>query len=387
MTAALIAFPPPPLPALDAAGALAELAAAGAPIPPNLAADELRFAALRARLARGETVLTEGALDLMPEGFGFLRSPNDDFAPTAADPYVSVAQVRALNLKPGQWLRGPLRPPRGGEKFLALAHVDAANGAAPARLTFAARTPVLAHTPLALPTDEPWRTLAALTPWRRGHRVQVVAADDAPRARWLADLARALATANPGSRVVVCLLDQTPEDLAAAKRALAGVAETVGTTFDAGAERHVALAELALARCQREVEAGHDVALLFDALPTLTLAMQHSIPSSGRWLAPGLDAQSSLPGKRLFAAARACAEGGSLTVIATTLASASEPLRAAIAAEFDGRSNSVAAIAGDGRGGARLQPTGCRIRPEDDARSPAERAAAEALRPRATPTG
>lgn len=377
------AFPPAPLPALDAAGALAELAAAGAAVPPNLAADELRFAALRARLDRGEVVIAEGALDRMAEGFGFLRSPAADFAATAADPYVSVAQVRALNLKPGQWLRGPLRPPRGGEKFLALAHVDAANGEAPARLAFAARTPVLAQTPLALPAGEPWRALATLTPWRRGHRVQVVAADAAPRARWLADLARALATANPGLRVVVCLLDQTPEDLAASKRALAGVAEAIGTTFDASAERHVELAELALARCQREVEAGHDVALLFDGLTTLSLATQRSIPSSGRWLAPGLDAQATLPGKRLFAAARACAEGGSLAVIATTLAPADDPLRAAIAAEFDGRGNSVVAIAGDGRGGARLQPAGCRIRPEDDGRSDAERAAAAALR--ATP--
>jgi len=380
------AFPPTPLPALDAAAALAELAAASAPVAANLAGDELRFTALRARLERGEAVVAEGALDLMAEGFGFLRSPADDFAAGAADPYVNVAQVRALNLKPGQWLRGPLRPPRGGEKFLALAHVDAANGASPTRLAFAARTPVLAHAPLALPAEEPWRTLAVLAPWRRGHRVQVVAAADAPRATWLTALARALTAANPGLRVLVCLLDQSPEDLAASKRALADVAETVGSTFDAGAERHVALAELALARCQREVEAGHDVALLADSLTTLTLAAQRSMACSGRWLAPGLDAQAVLPGKRLFAAARACAEGGSLTVVATTFATAGDPLRAAIHGEFDGRGNSAVAIAGDGRGGIHVLASACRTRPEDDGRSDAERAAADALRARATPT-
>lgn len=316
----------------DAAALLQELAAGGADVPPNLQRGELLQAVIAQRLDRGAAVVVAGALELLPEGFGFLRSPALDFAASPHDAFVGPNQVRALNLKPGQWLRGPLRPPRGAERFFALAHVDAANDAAPAhlaeRLAFAARTPTSATAPLPVGAD------LAL---RAGERALALAEPGAPSGLWLAGRAAELAAAAPALRVRACLLDQRPEDLAAAKN-LAAAAEVVGTTFDAPPERHVALAELALARCQREVEAGADVVLLFDSLTALAQAAQRAQPSSGRWACPGLDAQAVLPGKRLFAAARACAEGGSLTVLAT-LAGGDGTVDAALRSEFAPRAN------------------------------------------------
>jgi transcription termination factor Rho len=336
-------LPPADVLAGDAAALVRELAAAGAPTPPNLSRGELLQAVLALRLARGEPVAVAGALDLMPEGFGFVRSPAFDFAASPHDAFVAPSQVQALNLKAGQWLAGPLRAPRGAERFFGLVRVDTANGAPPAqlgeRLAFASRAPAAAQAPLGGPHG---------ADWRRGQRVLLLAPPGAPTHRWFAAAASGLAAAAPPLRVRACLLDQRPEDLAAAKAAVGTAAELVGTTFDAPPERHVALAELALARCQREVEAGADVVLLVDGLTTLALAAQRALPSSGRWICPGLDVQAAQPGKRLFAAARACAEGGSLTVIARVDDSGGSAVEAAVRDDLALRAHHVAALRGDG---------------------------------------
>lgn len=322
----------------DAPALQRELAAAGAPVPPNLQRGELLQAVLTLRLERGEVVGVAGALDLLPEGFGFVRSPAFDYAASPHDAFVAPSQVQALNLKAGQWLAGPLRAPRGAERFFGLARIDAVNDAGPERLAerlaFAARTVAAPQTPLGAPR---------CGAWRRGERVLLLAPAGAPSWRWLAAAAAELAAASPPLRVRACLLDQRPEDLAAAKAAAGAAVELVGTTFDAPPERHVGLAELLLARCRREVEAGADVVLLVDALSTLALAAQRAQPSSGRWICPGLDVQAVQPGKRLFAAARACAEGGSLTVVAVA-ADGGGAVDAAVRDELAARAHHVHAL-------------------------------------------
>lgn len=382
----------PALAALPAAELLAIARAEGVSLLPNLARGELLAAILTHRLAQRAAVPADGVLELLPEGFGFLRSPWFDYEASPADAFVSPSQVRALNLKPGQRVRGPLRAPKGSERFVALVHVDEVDGADAAglalRLAFAARTPIVPKVPLALaaPTAE-LRALALLAPWQLGQRVLVTAPPALPRAAFLARLAAAMRAANPDLTLTVCLLDQRPEDLAAA-RAQSGDTngvEVVGTTFDAAPERHVALADIVLARCQRLVEAGRDVVLLFDSLTALTHARQREQPASGRWLCPGLDAQAVLPGKRLFAAARACAEGGSLTVIATALHATGAAIDDAVLAEFRHRGNSEVVVDGALAAAGAAVPFDAfatRTRPEEDRRDGATLAAVRALRER-----
>jgi transcription termination factor Rho len=370
---------------------LALLRAEGAAVTPNLSRGELLAALYAHRLGRGQPCLADGVLELLPEGFGFLRSAGFDFAAGPHDAFVSPSQVRALNLKPGHRVRGPLRAPRGNERFFALLRVDAVNGidpaALPALLSFAARTPVVGSRPLRPAGGDPaFDALAALAPWCFGQRILWTAPPDWPLCPLLPRLLAALRAQAPALRTFVGLLEQRPEDLAAMRAACGAIAgcEVVGTTFDEPPARSVALAELLLAAAQREVEAGHDVLLLLDSLSALTAAAQRAEPASGRWLCPGLDAQAVLPARRLFAAARQCAEGGSLSVLAL-LRDGGSPVDAALRAEFGNRGNSEVVV-----DAARLQagaevpfaPAATRTRPEDDVRPAAERAAAQELRAR-----
>jgi transcription termination factor Rho len=375
---------------LPAAELQAALHGQSVEVAPHLSRGELLHAWIAARLGAGERCFAEGALELLPEGFGFVRSPHLHYEPSPHDPFVAPTQVRALNLKNGHWLRGPLRPPRGAERFFALAHVDSVNGAPPhdlaAHVLFSARTPVLATRALRLDGDDAaLRALAVLAPWQLGHRVLVTAPTGWPRAGWLLDVARALRADAP-LRTFVCLLDQRPEALAAAVARADADQEVTGTTFDAPPERHAALADLVLARAMREVEAGTHVVLLLDSLTALAHATQRATPASGRWLCPGLDAQAVLPMKRLFAAARACAEGGSLTVIATALGDAeASAVDRAVLGELEHRANSDVviddALAAAGAP-APFAARSTRTRPEDDDRDAASLAAAQALRER-----
>ncbi len=294
----------------DVAELQAALLAAGVATTPHLTRGELLAAWIAHRLAAGREVLAEGALELLPEGFGFVRSPRFGYEPGPHDPFVTPSQVRALNLKAGHWLAGPLRAPRGSERFFAMARIDRVNGAAPEqlarRVVFAARTPIVATRPLGFGAAEAaLRVLARLAPWSLGQRVLVTAPPSWPRGAWLADVANALAAAAPALQPLVCLLDQRPEDLAAATAHAHARCEVTGTTFDQPPERHAALAEIVLARAMRDVEAGRDAVLLVDSLTALAHAAQRSVSPSGRWLCPGLDAQAVLPGKRLFAASPA----------------------------------------------------------------------------------
>ena len=374
----------------DAQALLALAEQLGVECRPNLDRGELLALLLQHHVDSDRRIDLGGVLELLPEGFGFLRFPSHDFEPGAADVYVSPSQVRALNLKSGHRISGPIRGPKGNERFFALVHVDRAEDQDPERLrrqvAFAARTPVLPKQPLQLPdarTD--WRLLMKLAPWQHGQRVLVQAPAAWPRAMFLARLAAGVAAAQPTAQVQLCLLDQAPEAIAGARAAAGDAVQTIATTFDRGAERHLAMVELALAQACRTVETGRDVVLLVDSLTALARAAQAANSPTGRWLCPGLDVQAMALPKRLFAAARACAEGGSLTVIATALTGSDSVVDATVLGEFRHRANSDVVI-DPALAAAGIEPAfdlaALRTRPEDDARSPAQRAAAEQDRQR-----
>ncbi|HEX6813919.1 MAG TPA: transcription termination factor Rho [Planctomycetota bacterium] len=320
---------------------------------PNQDRVELLAALLEQRLAAGGTVHAEGVLDVLPEGFAFLRTRQLAYAVDPADVYVSPSQVRAFDLRAGHRLSGPVRPPKRGERYFALVSIDRVNGE-PAEnwrsvLPFGSRTPLLPTERLRLGHEHAaidLRAIDLLAPWGKGQRVLLTAPPAWPRTDLLARIATALAHNHRELQLVVCLLDQRPEDTTAARRALANVArcEVLATTFDEPPARHVALAEIVAAACQREVEADRDVVLLIDSLTALARACHLVNPPSGRLLCAGLDASATQRGKRLFASARACEEGGSLTVIATALAGTDSPIDAAIAAEFQHRGNSEVVV-------------------------------------------
>lgn len=319
----------------------------GIDVAPNLDHGELVRAIVEHRCALGGRGEVDGVLEVLPDGFGFVRSPSQDLLPQPHDVFVSQAQIRHLNLKTGHRLQGPLRAPRDGERFFSLQHVELVNGGDEAelarRVPFAAQVPVLPTQPLALDAagDPELRAIGLLAPWARGHRALVTLPAGGDGAGLLVRIAAGLRRADAGLGLVVALVDQRPEVLAEARRALAGEPATtvLGATFDEPPARHAALAEFALQLAQREVEAGRDVVLLVDDLVRLARQSNLAQAPSGRLLCAGLDAAAVQGGKRLFAAARACEAGGSLSVIATAAANDSHAERA-IAEQFVHRGNS-----------------------------------------------
>ena len=314
---------------------------------PNLGKGELLFAILQHRFARHGLGWVEGVLDVLPDGFGFLRSVRHDYEPGPEDVYVSPSQIRRLNLKPGHLLAGPVRPPRRGEKYFALLHVELINGGDVAnlhrRVPFAARTPILPSERLRL--DHPgapldMRALDLLTPWGKGQRVLITAPPGSGRTRMLCRIAESLRHNHPEVHVSLCLLDERPEEVTGIRRAIHGpCSDVVASTFDQPLLRHITLAEMALARAQRMVEAGADVVLLLDSLTALARAYNIESPASGRMLCAGLDAQAVHRPKRLFGAARKLEEGGSLTIVATALCGTESRLDQTILDEFQNRGN------------------------------------------------
>ena len=331
------------------AAALLDLARGdGLPVQPGIGRSALLFELIKHRIADTGMGWGEGVLDVLAEGYGFLRSARRDFEPGADDVYVSTAQVRRLHLEPGSEIAGPVRPPHGGENFLALMHVEYVDGrpvdGLRARVPFDQRTPLLPRRRLHLEhrgSGPAARLVDLLAPWGLGQRVLIHAPPGACRTLLLTDLAQAIAARQPDVHLLLALVDERPEEIAEVRRQLGGGGrEVVATAFDAPPARHLALAEMALARAQRLVEAGRDVVLLLDSLTAFARACNRELPHSGKMLSVGLDAAALLRPKKLFAAARSLEEGGSLTVLATVLTATGSRLDEVIAEEFAGKANS-----------------------------------------------
>ncbi|MBM4059772.1 MAG: hypothetical protein FJ265_01565 [Planctomycetes bacterium] len=367
------AAPPRPVPpvaaaefralqARDRAGLRGLAEAEGLPAAADLGRDELLLALLAHRRQLPGLRYASGVLDLAPDGYGFLRAAARDCLPGPDDVYVTPGQVRHLHLRHGNELLGPVRPARPGEQHATLLHVDVADGADAAdlrtRAPFGSRVPILPTRRLRLaPGPAPFaaRAIDLLAPWARGHRVLLACPAGADRTGLLRELAAALGAAEPEVHVLLGLLDQEPERLTELRRALAGPrCELAAATFDAPPGRQLALAELALARAERLVEAGRDVVLFVDSLTALARAGHLALPPTGRQLCAGLDAGAVLRSKRAFARARQCEEGGSLTLVATVIAGGDSGVDRMVRAELRQHANSeavfVAAAAGPGAG-------------------------------------
>jgi len=341
-------FDIPGLQRMDIRSLMDTARAEGAQSVPGLSKQELIFEILTARARRSGVGWGEGVLDILPDGFGFLRAPEYDYEAGPDDIYVSPSQVRRLNLKQGNTLAGPVRPPKRGEKYFALLQVETVDGAAVGtlrdRIPFAERTP--ANPDVHLDLDSPRATTAVrlldlLAPIGLGQRVLLSAPPRSGRTALLCEWTRAILEARAGLSAIVCLVDERPEDVTEMHAAITPPdrVEIVASTFDQPTSRHVAVAEMCLAKAMRRVEAGQDVLLVLDSLTQLVRAYNTEIPHTGKIVTAGLDSGALVKPKALFGAARNLVEGGSLTVIATLSTHTGSAIDAVIEEEFAGKAN------------------------------------------------
>ncbi len=310
---------------------------------------ELIFDILRVKVTSRGLGWGEGVLDILPDGFGFLRCAQHNYQAGPDDIYVSPSQIRRLNLQQGHQLAGPVRPPKEGEKYFALLHVEAVNsrpveGMGP-RVPFADLTPLLPDTRLHLEHGSgelDLRLVDLFAPIGKGQRTLVLAPPHCGRTALLVHMAQSILRNDPESYVILLLLDERPEEVTEAERATRPASarrEVIASTFDEPASAHISLAEMAIEKARRMVESGMDVVLLVDSLTALTRAYNTEEPHSGKILAAGLDAVALQEPKKLFGAARRLEEGGSLTVIATVLTDTGSRMNDVIAEEFQGKAN------------------------------------------------
>jgi transcription termination factor Rho len=303
---------------------------------------DLVFALAHAQFSGGQDVVGEGVLETLPDGFGFLRSPDDSYLPGPDDIYVSPSQIRRFDLRTGDTVSGPVRPPKESERYFALLKVDAVNFEAPgrARTAFDDLTPlypnrrlVLEHDPANLST----RVVDLLCPIGLGQRCLIVSPPRAGKTVLLQDIAHAVAKNHPDVVLQVLLIDERPEEVTDMIRSVRG--EVVSSTFDEPAHRHVQVAEMAIEKAKRLVEAGRDVVVLLDSITRLARAYNTIAPASGKVLSGGLDANALHKPKRFFGAARNVEEGGSLTIVATALVDTGSRMDEVIFEEFKGTGN------------------------------------------------
>jgi transcription termination factor Rho len=291
-----------------------------------------------------ETLYGEGVLEILPDGFGFLRSPNYNYLPSAEDIYVSPAQIRRFDLKKGDTLCGTIRPPKDKEKYFALLKVDKINGKPPEkareRILFENLTPLYPNQRLIMETSKELlstRVLDLAAPVGKGQRGLIVAPPRTGKTILLQNIANAIAINNPDVILIVLLIDERPEEVTDMQRNVRG--EVVSSTFDEPPERHVQVAEMALEKARRLVEHGNDVVILLDSLTRLARAYNTIQPHSGKILTGGIDANALHKPKRFFGAARNIEQGGSLTIIATALIDTGSRMDEVIFEEFKGTGN------------------------------------------------
>lgn len=292
----------------------------------------------------GEVLYGEGVLEILPDGFGFLRSPNYNYLPSAEDIYVSPAQIRRFDLKKGDTVSGTIRPPRDKEKYFALIKVDKINYQSPdrakERIHFENLTPLYPAKRLVMETTKDnisMRVLDLVSPVGKGQRGLIVAPPRSGKTIILQQIANSIAQNNPESILMVLLIDERPEEVTEMQRMVKG--EVIASTFDEPPDRHVQVAEMAIEKARRLVEHGKDVIILLDSITRLARAYNAVQPHSGKILSGGIDSNALHKPKRFFGSARNIEQGGSLTILATALIDTGSRMDEVIFEEFKGTGN------------------------------------------------
>jgi transcription termination factor Rho len=311
----------------------------------GLSKRELVFQIIKARVQKNGMMYGEGVLEILPDGFGFLRSTDYDYLPSPDDIYVSPSQIRRFGIKQGCVVAGQIRPPKEGEKYFALLRVEAVNHEAPDvlgdKVNFEDLTPTFPNRRVFLETTSEevnMRVVDLVTPIGFGQRMLIVAPPRTGKTVLLQKMANAISRSHPDVYVIVLLVNERPEEVTDMQRNTS--AEVISATFDEPATRHIQIAEMVSAKAKRMVEYGKDVVILLDSITRLARAYNEVAPHSGKILTGGVDASALQAPKRFFGAARCIEEGGSLTVIGTALIDTGSRMDEVIFEEFKGTGNS-----------------------------------------------
>mgnify|MGYP000177474692 FL=1 len=308
---------------------------------------ELMFAILKKRAKEGEQIFGDGTLEILPDGFGFLRSPETSYLASTDDIYISPSQIRRFNLHTGDSIEGEVRTPKEGERYFALVKVEKVNGQSPEnlkhRMLFENLTPLFPNEHLVLERDIrgdenlTGRVIDMIAPIGKGQRALIVASPKSGKTVLMQHIAHAITANHPDCVLFVLLIDERPEEVTEMQRTVKG--EVVASTFDEPASRHVQVTEMVIEKAKRLAESKKDVVILLDSITRLARAYNNVMPTSGRVLSGGVDANALHRPKRVFGAARNLEEGGSLTIIATALVDTGSRMDDVIYEEFKGTGN------------------------------------------------
>src|SRR5450432_364222 len=310
----------------------------------GLRKQDLIFKILQAQSEKEGHIFAEGVLEILPDGYGFLRSPDYNYLPGPDDIYVSPSQIRKFDLKTGDTISGQVRPPHEGEKYFALVKIEAVNFESPDearnKILFDNLTPLYPQERLKLETTREnisARVMDLLTPLGKGQRGLIVSPPRAGKTMLLQNVANSITTNHPEVVLMVLLIDERPEEVTDMQRSVKG--EVISSTFDEPAARHVQVAEMVIEKAKRLVEHKRDVVILLDSITRLARAYNTIVPPSGKVLSGGVDANALQRPKRFFGAARNVEEGGSLTILATALIDTGSRMDDVIYEEFKGTGN------------------------------------------------
>jgi transcription termination factor Rho len=313
----------------------------------TLSKKEMVFRILKHYANKGDSIYGGGVLEILPDGYGFLRSPDSSYLSGPDDIYVSPSQIRRFNLQTGDYLSGTIRPPKEGERYFALLKVDQINGGPPEdtkqKISFENLTPLFPTERLQMERgngsteDLTSRVIDLVAPIGKGQRGLIVSPPKAGKTMMLQSIAQSISANHPECVLIVLLIDERPEEVTEMERSVKG--EVIASTFDEPATRHVQVAEMVIERAKRLVEHKYDVVILLDSITRLARAYNTVIPSSGKILTGGVDANALQRPKRFFGAARNVEEGGSLTIIATALVDTGSKMDEVIYEEFKGTGN------------------------------------------------
>jgi len=310
----------------------------------GLRKQELIFKILQTQAEKSGLIFSEGVLECLPDGFGFLRAPEYNYLPGPDDVYVSPSQIRRFDLRTGDTISGQIRPPKEGERYFALIKVDAINFEPPEearnKIFFDNLTPLYPHERFKLETAKDnysGRVMDLLTPIGKGQRGLIVAAPRTGKTMLLQSIANSITTNHPEVTLIVLLIDERPEEVTDMQRSVKG--EVISSTFDEPASRHVQVAEMVIEKAKRLVEHKRDVVILLDSITRLARAYNTVVPPSGKVLSGGVDSNALQRPKRFFGAARNIEEGGSLTIVASALIDTGSRMDDVIFEEFKGTGN------------------------------------------------